>query len=92
MAAFMNEKKCSIQEAMVYTETYYKNTLLAFLTTRAHMRSYGPEVDEMIGKYMSAVEQFIWGSAEWSLDNYRYWDKGTTIRKTYTFELKRDQK
>ncbi|PAV19952.1 terpenoid synthase [Pyrrhoderma noxium] len=92
VAAFMNEKKCPIQEAMVYTEAYYKDTLLAFLTTRAHMKSYGPEVDDAIKKYLSAIEQFIWGSAEWSLDNYRYWDKGTTIRQTYTFELKRNQK
>ena len=87
----MNEKKCPIQEAMVYTEAYYKDTLLAFLTTRAHMKSYSPEIDEAIEKYMSAVEQFIWGSAEWSLDNDRYWDKGTTIRQTYAIELKRNQ-
>lgn len=91
VSAFMNEKNCSVQEAMDFVKSHYEDTLDKFLASRDRIKSYGPDVDKEVKNYMDALEQVIWGVFEWTATSARYNEKGPTMKQTHTITLKKQK-
>ncbi|KAF5375454.1 hypothetical protein D9757_009969 [Collybiopsis confluens] len=59
-----------------------------FLETRKNIPSWGPEIDDMVNRFVDGLENWIIGSVHWSFETHRYFgDKGmeilTSVRLPY---------
>ncbi|OCB88734.1 terpenoid synthase [Sanghuangporus baumii] len=71
------------QEAMDRTAQLYKNCADIIVACKLAMRSFGPEVDEMVRAYLYGVQQAICGNNSWSMDTPRYFgDNREEVKRT----------
>lgn len=52
-----------------------KSTIDRFEINRAKLPSWGPEVDDMVAKYIEGLQDWIVGNALWSFETHRYFDE-----------------
>ncbi|KAI5122525.1 hypothetical protein M0805_005252 [Coniferiporia weirii] len=72
LTILMRTKGLSLNEAMDYVEVQFKEFMDTFISSKAEIRSYGPEVDAAIRSYIFGMEQWVIGNIMWSFDTQRY--------------------
>ena len=86
----------------VATLAFLVNVLLkllepTFLIKVAHsviakkrLRSFGPEIDGMVGKYLRGAEQWASANLAWSFDSQRYFGvEHAKVKRTLKVKIKR---
>ena len=73
----MHNKGLSHQEAIDEVGLLYKDCADAFVTSKAAMRSFGPDVDKSVRSYIHGLEQWISGHNFWSLLTRRFFGEET---------------
>ncbi|KAL5518435.1 hypothetical protein ACEPAH_117 [Sanghuangporus vaninii] len=68
----MHERGLSHQDAIDEVGKLYRRCADMFLTCKAAMRSFGPEVDEVVSGYVYGIEQWIAGHNAWNLETRRF--------------------
>ncbi|KIL65704.1 hypothetical protein M378DRAFT_457656 [Amanita muscaria Koide BX008] len=88
VAVMMNEMGLSLQEAVDLAGDYCKASVDRFEHDRQLLRSWGPEIDAMVDKYVDGLQNWIIGSLHWSFDTERYFGKqGLEIKRHQVVQL-----
>nr|GAT50561.1 predicted protein [Mycena chlorophos] len=66
----------TLQSAVDYVGELCRLTIDAFQENRFKVPSWGPEVDDMVQRYIGGLEAWIVGSLHWSFMTERYFAKG----------------
>lgn len=64
----MKEKKLDIQAAMDYAGELVKGRVDLYLSSKAQLPSWGPQVDSDVLKYCRIMEAWDVGGCVWSLE------------------------
>ncbi|KIY46968.1 terpenoid synthase [Fistulina hepatica ATCC 64428] len=85
---FMYHHGKTLQEAIDCTAELCRHTVHEFLKNKALLPSWGPEIDDMVRRYVIALEDWIVGSLNWSFLTERYFGKsGAEIKKSRVVHL-----
>ncbi|KAF9033606.1 isoprenoid synthase domain-containing protein [Panaeolus papilionaceus] len=83
ITAIMNEHKIDLQAALYWLSGYATRTVARFMSDRAKLPSYGPEVDAAISVFIDRMGRCVRGYDAWSYETDRYYGKnGLTVQKT----------
>lgn len=66
------ERGIGLQEAFDVAGQFFQNDVEEFLRRKELLLSWGPEVDEVVSRYVTGLESWVSGSLEWSLSCGRY--------------------
>ncbi|THH10878.1 hypothetical protein EW145_g1031 [Phellinidium pouzarii] len=89
LTILMKTKGLSITEALDYVEVEFKQFLKTFVTSKAQIRSFGPEVDAAVRSYIHGMEQWVVGNIVWSFDTQRYFGADhEEVKRTRIVKLK----
>ncbi|KAG6817797.1 Alpha-muurolene synthase [Tephrocybe sp. NHM501043] len=78
----------TLQEAVNYVGDLCKKTIEGFVEDRAQLPSWGPEVDEMVQRYVDGLQDWIVGSLHWSFKTHRYFGtEGKVVKDTRIVHL-----
>ncbi|KAF7294122.1 Terpene cyclase [Mycena chlorophos] len=78
----------TLQSAVDYVGELCRLTIDAFQRDRFEVPSWGPEVDEMVQRYIGGLEAWIVGSLHWSFMTERYFAKsGDVVKRERVVEL-----
>lgn len=82
-------KGLDVQEAANWIESKFKELLQTYLQAKGRMRSFGPDVDTMVGVYLRGAEQWVGGNLAWSFDCQRYFGtRHIEIKETLKVNIK----
>ncbi|KAL5534778.1 hypothetical protein ACEPAG_1242 [Sanghuangporus baumii] len=73
----MHNKRLSHQEAVDEVGELYKDCADTIVASKAAMRSFGPDVDELAYNYVHGLEQWICGHNAWNLITRRFFGEET---------------
>ncbi|KAL5534777.1 hypothetical protein ACEPAG_1241 [Sanghuangporus baumii] len=68
----MHEQGLSHQDAIDEVGKLYRKCADTFLICKETIRSFGPEVDEMVGGYVYGMEQWVAGHNAWNMETRRF--------------------
>ena len=89
ITVLMRTQNMSIQEACDYVGRHYKQLMDDFLAAKASLRSFGPEVDADVKRYIEACQHWPAGNLVWSFETPRYFGaRRDHIRSTRVVPLK----
>ncbi|KAJ7228636.1 terpenoid synthase [Mycena pura] len=72
----------TLQSAIDYVGELCRFTIDAFQRDRESLPSWGPEIDDMVQRYVGGLENWIVGSLHWSFMTERYFGKsGADVKK-----------
>ncbi|KAJ7193852.1 terpenoid synthase [Mycena pura] len=72
----------TLQNAIDYVGELCRLTIDAFQRDRKSLPSWGPEIDDMVRRYVQGLEAWIVGSLHWSFMTERYFGKfGAEVKK-----------
>ncbi|KAF8350406.1 terpenoid synthase [Amanita rubescens] len=78
----------TLQSAIDYAGDMWKQTLEKFMEDEKRLPSWGPEVDDMVQKYLSGLRDWCVGSLYWSFRTHRYFGRdGQNVIKHRTVKL-----
>ncbi|KIM48679.1 hypothetical protein M413DRAFT_83524 [Hebeloma cylindrosporum] len=78
----MQYHNLSLQGAVDYVGELCKQTIDTFSTNKAELPSWGPEIDEMVARYVQGLQDWIVGSLHWSFQTQRYFGtEGLEVKK-----------
>ncbi|KAF8077664.1 terpenoid synthase [Lyophyllum atratum] len=78
----------SLQSAVDYVGDLCAQTIDAFVENRRKLPSWGPEVDDMVDRYVTGLQDWIVGSLHWSFQTHRYFGtNGAEVKKTRFVKL-----
>ncbi|KAJ6531101.1 terpenoid synthase [Mycena capillaripes] len=78
----MNFHGHTLQSAVDYVGDLCRSTIDTFQRDRESIPSWGPEIDEMVQRYVEGLEAWIVGSLHWSFMTERYFGKsGADVKK-----------
>ncbi|EKM75335.1 hypothetical protein AGABI1DRAFT_46681 [Agaricus bisporus var. burnettii JB137-S8] len=78
----------TLQSAMDYVGNLCSETIDNFERLKGEVPSWGPEVDDMVARYIQGLQDWIVGSLHWSFQTKRYFgDRGETVKKERFVEL-----
>ncbi|KAJ7481069.1 terpenoid synthase [Mycena galericulata] len=75
----------TLQTAVDYVGELCRTTIDTFQRNRTSLPSWGPEIDEMVGRYVLGLEAWIVGSLHWSFMTERYFGKAAADVKKNRF-------
>jgi len=82
------EREIGLQEAFDVAGQLFQNNAEEFLRNKELLPSWGPEVDEVVSRYVTGLECWVGGSLEWSLSCRRYFgDSAEEVRRTRRVSL-----
>ncbi|KAL0569394.1 Alpha-muurolene synthase [Marasmius crinis-equi] len=85
---FMVHSNMTLQEAMERVGTMCADSIKRFNAERENLPSWGPEVDDMVQRYVQGLQDWIVGSLHWSFQTARYFGTdGETVKKTRRVKL-----
>jgi len=88
ITVIMKEKGVGLQGAFDVSGQFFQNDVEAFLSHKAQLPHWGPEVDESVSRYVTALESWIRGNVEWSLGCPMYFgDSIEEVRRTRQVSL-----
>lgn len=71
----------TLQSAVDYVGDLCAQTIDTFCENKKKLPSWGPEVDEMVAKYVQGLQDWIVGSLHWSFQTHRYFGtKGLEVK------------
>ncbi|EJD04498.1 terpenoid synthase [Fomitiporia mediterranea MF3/22] len=83
-----HEKAISPQEAVDFVTDHYKKLIEIVDSCKQNIRSFGPEVDDAIHKYIYGMEQQVYGYIVWCFSTPRYFGKECEeVRHTLTMKV-----
>ena len=89
ITVLMRTQNMSIQEACDYVGRHYKQLMDDFLAAKSSLRSFGPEVDVDVKRYIEACQHWPAGNLVWSFETPRYFGaRRDHIRSTRVVPLK----
>ncbi|EAU88892.1 hypothetical protein CC1G_12294 [Coprinopsis cinerea okayama7 len=72
----------TLQSAVDYVGSLCQQTINTFCENKQQLPSWGPEIDDMVAKYVQGLEDWIVGSLHWSFQTRRYFgDEGQEIKQ-----------
>jgi hypothetical protein len=84
----MKEYKMSLQEAADHLGVVFQNLVKEYMESKELIRSYGPNVDELIHAYIQHVSYWVAGNLEWSFKSQRYFGTDSDeVRKSGVVKL-----
>ena len=84
----MHHHGMSLQEAADFVGDLCKKSIDRFIEDRAHLPSWGPEIDAQVQVYVEGLADWIVGSLHWSFDSERYFGKkGPQIKESRVVNL-----
>jgi hypothetical protein len=79
----MHEDSVSAQDALDWIGRLHAERLRKFDTVKAELRSWGPEIDRDVARYIEGLAQGIRGIDSWSFETPRYFgEKAEEVQKT----------
>ncbi|TFK63351.1 terpenoid synthase [Pluteus cervinus] len=77
-----------LQGAVDYVGNLCAQTIDTFVENRKNLPSWGPEIDDMVQKYVQGLADWIVGSLHWSFQTRRYFGtEGMEVKKTRIVQL-----
>ncbi|KAL0067060.1 hypothetical protein AAF712_005844 [Marasmius tenuissimus] len=78
----------TLQSAMDFVGEKCRNCIDNFNATRENLPSWGPEVDDMVQRYVKGLQDWIVGSLHWSFQTTRYFgSEGQAVKNTRYVKL-----
>ncbi|KAG8917205.1 hypothetical protein FRC03_004894 [Tulasnella sp. 419] len=71
----MREKGLDLQGAVDWLGDLIKRRIDQYVSEKAQLPSWGPEVDAGVAKYVAGLERWVIGVLHWSFDSERYFGK-----------------
>ncbi|KAH6908307.1 isoprenoid synthase domain-containing protein [Coprinopsis sp. MPI-PUGE-AT-0042] len=75
----------TLQQAVDYVGDLCKQTIDAFCQNKQNLPSWGPEIDDMVARYVQGLQDWIVGSLHWSFQTTRYFGKEGQAVKQHRF-------
>ncbi|EJT99588.1 terpenoid synthase [Dacryopinax primogenitus] len=88
----MHEKGLGVQDAMDHSSKLFGDVVENYVTARATLPSWGPEIDKMVELYLHGMEYWVIGSTEWCFWTQRYFEDGLAVREKRVIEFQRPEK
>ncbi|KZT54879.1 terpenoid synthase [Calocera cornea HHB12733] len=88
----MYEKGLGIQEAMDFVGEMFGAVVDKFLSVKASLPTWGPDVDQHVQHYIQGLEYWVIGSTEWCFWTKRYFEDGMQVRNTRIVEFQHPQR
>ncbi|KAF8197508.1 isoprenoid synthase domain-containing protein, partial [Pholiota molesta] len=77
-----------LQGAVDYVGDLCAQTIDTFNENKANVPSWGPEVDDMVSRYIQGLQDWIVGSLHWSFQTHRYFGKeGLEVKRSRLVKL-----
>ena len=84
----MNEFGYDLQTAVDFVGKLCKQSIDRFISDRAQLPSWGPEIDRQVDIYVDGLADWIVGSLHWSFESERYFGKtGREVKNTRVINL-----
>ena len=84
----MHHHGMTLQEAVDFVGDLCKKSFDRFNEDRAHLPSWGPEIDAQVQVYVQGLADWIVATLHWSFDSERYFGKkGLEVKKSRIVEL-----
>ncbi|KIL67171.1 hypothetical protein M378DRAFT_74452 [Amanita muscaria Koide BX008] len=78
----------TLQGAVDHAGEMWRQTMEKFIEDEKRLPSWGPEIDDMVQKYVSGLRDWSVGSLYWSFRSHRYFGRdGQNVMKHRTIEL-----
>ncbi|KAK1231745.1 Anterior gradient protein 3 [Marasmius sp. AFHP31] len=78
----------TLQSAMDFVGEKCRNCIDNFKATRENLPSWGPEVDDVVQRYVKGLQDWIVGSLHWSFQTTRYFgSEGQAVKNTRYVKL-----
>lgn len=88
IVVMMRQEGLDLQSAVDFVGDLCKQSIDRFIEQRAHLPSWGPDIDQQVEKYVGGLADWIVGSLHWSFESERYFGKsGLDVKKTRVVEL-----
>lgn len=87
VTVLMNQKDIPVQEAMDIVGKEIQKRFQLYVSSKAQLPSWGPQVDAGVQAYATVLEDWTIGSIRWSLESKRYFTKNAPYNKK-TLEVK----
>ncbi|TFK30274.1 terpenoid synthase [Coprinopsis marcescibilis] len=72
----------SLQSAIDYVGDLCQQTIDTFCSNKNNLPSWGPEIDDIVARYVQGLQDWIVGSLHWSFQTHRYFGaEGQAIKK-----------
>ncbi|KZT07703.1 terpenoid synthase [Laetiporus sulphureus 93-53] len=89
MTVLMKAHNCDLQAAADMVGEHFKKLMDSFYADKAQIRSWGPEMDAVVAKFVMAMENWVIGNCEWSSETLRYFGpERHEIKRTRIVRLK----
>ncbi|KZT12302.1 terpenoid synthase [Laetiporus sulphureus 93-53] len=90
IAVAMRQFSVDYDGAISWVEKYHKQIEASFLDALTRLPSWGPEIDDELGKYIIGMATWARGNVCWSFEGGRYFgDKGLEVQRTHYVPLLR---
>ncbi|KAF9010031.1 isoprenoid synthase domain-containing protein [Cyathus striatus] len=84
----MHQEGLDLQSAVDFVGNMCKQSIDRFNDDRAHLPSWGPEIDRQVAVYVDGLANWIVGSLHWSFESERYFGKtGRQVKATRVVDL-----
>jgi len=88
IAIMMCHHGMTLQEAVDFVGDLCKKSIDRFTEDRAHLPSWGSEIDAQVQVYVQGLADWIVGTLHWSFESERYFGKkGGQVKKDRIVEL-----
>lgn len=89
VTVLMRAKNFTLQEASDYVGVVFGEMMAQYLADKPRLRSWSPEVDAAVQRYMTSMEHWVIGNLVWSFETQRYFGpQHHDIKKTRLVTLK----
>lgn len=62
----MWDKQLNLESAMDYVDQLVRKRLQEYVQAKAQLRSFGPELDDKVARYIQGLEYAVQGSISWT--------------------------
>ncbi|KAF5390807.1 hypothetical protein D9757_004424 [Collybiopsis confluens] len=84
----MNHHSLDLQSAVDFVGQLCKQSIDRFISDRAQLPSWGPEIDRQVQTYVDGLADWIVGSLHWSFESERYFGKnGRQVKEDRVINL-----
>ena len=88
ISVVMHQKGVDLQTAVDFVGNMCKQSIDRFNDERAHLPSWGPEIDRDVAIYLDGLADWIVGSLHWSFESERYFGKaGRQVKATRKVDI-----
>ncbi|KAF9818594.1 hypothetical protein IEO21_02699 [Rhodonia placenta] len=89
LTVLMEQNHWTLQQASDHVGVHFKTLLDSFLSDKAQLPSWGPELDHAVSQFVMAMESWAVGNCEWSFATLRYFGpEREEVKKTRVVRLR----